>query len=229
MHIDTIVFDLDGTLVDTAGDLTASLNHALQMLGRAAVDPASVRRMVGRGGRVLVERGLAATGDPAPELVERGVELFLAHYRANVAVHSAPFAGVVPVLDALGRDYRLAVCTNKPVALAHSLIARLGWEARFGAVLGGDSLPWRKPDPRHLESTVAQAGGRAAIFVGDSETDAETAVAAKVPLVLVRQGYSLRPVDAIGADCIIDDFHGLEAAVAGIQRAFNRARPQTPA
>lgn len=228
MPIDTIVFDLDGTLVDTAGDLTASLNHALQTLGRAPVDPASVRRMVGRGGRVLVERGLAATGDCTPALVDQGVALFLDHYRANVAVHSAPFAGVAAALDELAGEFRLAVCTNKPVALAATLIGRLGWSARFGAVLGGDSLPWRKPDPRHLDATIAEAGGMRAIFVGDSETDAETAVAARVPLVLVRQGYSLRPVETLGADCVIDDFHGLGAAIAGIQRSFNRDLPVAP-
>lgn len=227
MDIDTIVFDLDGTLVDTAADLTASLNHTLQCLGRATVEPASVRRMVGRGGQVLIERGLAATGDPAPELVDDGLRMFLDHYRANVAVHSVAFPGVEAALEALGQDYRLAVCTNKPAQMAAMLIAKLGWSARFQAMLGGDSLPWRKPDPRHLQAAVAQAGGHAAIFVGDSETDAETAHAARVPLVLVRHGYSLRSVDDMGADCVIDGFADLAGAIAAIQQRFN-ARAASP-
>ncbi len=223
MKFDTIAFDLDGTLVDTAGDLTASLNHALQTLGRESVDPASVRRMVGRGARVLVERGLEATGARTDALVEEGVETFMQHYRAHVAVHSQPFAGVEQALDELsGQGFRLAVCTNKPVGLAQALITKLGWQARAAAVLGGDSLPWRKPDPRHLMTTVEQAGGDRAIFVGDSETDAETAHAAGVPLVLVSFGYAAGSVRDLACDHLIDHFATLPETVATIQASFNQ-------
>lgn len=221
MRADTIIFDLDGTLVDTAGDLTASLNHALGVLGRPAIDPAGVRAMVGHGARKLLERGLAATGEMTPDLVEAGVRPFLDHYAANIAVHSRPFDGVEQALSALEADgLALAICTNKPVALAEALVAELGWAGRFRALLGADSRPWKKPDPRHLTDTLAAAQGRAAIFVGDSRTDADTARAAGVPLVLVSFGYSTEPVEALGADALIHHFHALTPAIAAIQSQF---------
>jgi phosphoglycolate phosphatase len=226
MQADTIIFDLDGTLVDSAGDLTASLNHALSVLGRPAIDPASVRAMVGHGARKLLERGLAATGEMTADLVEKGVRPFLDYYGANIATHTRPFQGVEQTLDALaGQGLRLAICTNKPVALAEQLIGELGWASRFHALLGADSRPWRKPDPRHLTETLAAAGGRRAIFVGDSRTDAETARAARVPLVLVAFGYSTEPVDALGADHVIGHFPDLIPAVGVIQRQFSAAPP----
>ena len=225
MPFDTIVFDLDGTLVDTAGDLTASLNHALGTLGRPPMDPQSVRNLVGHGARKLLERGLAATGEMTPELVEAGVKPFLDHYGANIAVHSRPFDGVEEALSELeGQGLTLAICTNKPVALAEALVAELGWAGRFRALLGADSRPWRKPDPRHLEATIEAAGGRRAIFVGDSKTDADTALAARVPLVLVQFGYSTEPVETLGADHLINHFRELSPAVGHIQAAF-KAQP----
>ncbi len=224
MSADTIIFDLDGTLVDTAGDLAASLNHALGVLGRPSVDPAGVRAMVGQGARKLLERGLAVTGDLTPELVEAGVHPFLDHYAANIAVHSRPFEGVEQALAALeAQGLGLAICTNKPVALAGALVSELGWGNRFRAILGADSRPWKKPDPRHLTDTLAAARGRAAIFVGDSRTDAETAKAARVPLVLVSFGYSTDPVESLDADLLIDHFDALVPAIATIQGKFTRS------
>lgn len=217
-HFDTIVFDLDGTLVDTAGDLAASLNHALARLGRPEVDPLSVRSMVGLGARRLLERGLAATGTMTADLVEAGVPHFMAHYRANIAVHSRPFDGVeqaLAELAATGR--RLAVCTNKPEALARQLVQALGWDRRFDALSGADTWPWKKPDPRHLTDTVALAGGTDALFVGDSQTDAATAAAAGMPLVLVTFGYSEAPVDSLGAERLIDHFNALAPAIAAME------------
>lgn len=226
MLFDTIVFDLDGTLVDTAGDLSASLNHALTTLGRRVIDPQSVRDMVGHGARKLLERGLAATGEMTPELVEAGVTPFLSHYAENIAVHSQPFDGVEEALDVLeGQGMRLAICTNKPVALADALVAELGWGRRFRAVLGADSRPWRKPDPRHLEATIAESGGKRAIFVGDSRTDADTAIAAKVPLILVSFGYSTEPVETLGADHLIHHYAELLPAIGHIQAAFKADNP----
>jgi phosphoglycolate phosphatase len=221
MKADTIIFDLDGTLVDTAGDLAASLNHALGVLGRPAIDPDSVRPMVGHGARKLLELGLAATGPMTPELVEAGVAPFLSHYARNIAVHSRPFEGVEQALDALeGQGLGLAICTNKPFSLASALVSELGWTDRFRALLGADSRPWRKPDPRHLFDTLEQAGGTRAIFVGDSRTDAETASAANVPLVLVSFGYSTEAVEDLGADAVIHHFDSLSAAIATIQAQF---------
>jgi phosphoglycolate phosphatase len=221
---DTIVFDLDGTLVDTAGDLAASLNHALAVLDRPGVAPQSVRAMVGRGARALLERGLAATGEATAALVDAGVPHFLAHYRANIAIHSRPFDGVVEALARLADDgHRLAVCTNKPEALARQLLDALGWGARFDALTGADSAPWKKPDPRHLADTVAMAGGQRALFVGDSPTDAATAKAARVPLVLVTFGYSETPVEMLGADQLIDHFDALVPAIdrIAVQSGFS--------
>lgn len=226
MHFDTIVFDLDGTLVDTAGDLTASLNHALSSLGRPPVPPASVRAMVGHGARKLLERGLAASGEMTEALVDAGFAPFMEHYAANIAVHSRPFAGVEAALDRLAaRGHALAICTNKPERLARSLVAELGWSDRFGALLGADSRPYRKPDPRHLLETVAEAGGSRALFVGDSRTDADTAKAAGVALVLVSFGYSTEPVASLGADVLIDHFDDLDQAVLTIQEGFSASGP----
>jgi phosphoglycolate phosphatase len=224
MPFDTIVFDLDGTLVDTAGDLAASLNHALDVLGRSPVPPADVRMLVGRGARHLLARGLAATGPVTPGLVEAGVGPFLDFYRRNIATLSRPFPGAEQALDSLAADgFRLAICTNKPEALAVDLIAALGWRDRFQALLGADSRPWRKPDPRHLLATVAAAGGSAALFVGDSVTDRDTARAAAAPLILVRFGYSEEPVETLEADRLIACFAELPAAVREVQGRFSAA------
>lgn len=228
MSFDTIVFDLDGTLVDTAADLSASLNHALATLGRPPVPSADVRHMVGQGARRLLERGLAVSGPVTPELVEAGVGPFLDYYGANIATHSRPFEGVEAALEVLaGHGFGLAICTNKPVRLAASLVEALGWDGRFRALLGADSRPFRKPDPRHLVDTVAQAGGRHAIFVGDSKTDADTALAAGVPLILVDFGYSDAPVATLGADRVISHYAALDAAILDIQGAFT-PRPASP-
>jgi len=217
MAFDTIAFDLDGTLVETAADLTASLNFALDALGRPPVPPESVRAMVGHGARKLLERGLSASGEMSAALVEAGMPHFFRHYSANIAVHSRPFDGVEAALDALaGQGLRLAICTNKPEGLARQLVAALGWEGRFQALLGADSRPWRKPDPRHLTETVVTAGGQRALFVGDSKTDADTAIAAQMPLVLVTFGYSTEPVETLGADMLIDHYDALLPAIAAL-------------
>lgn len=221
MPFDTILFDLDGTLVDTAGDLTASLNHALTTLGRPAMDAPTVRNLVGHGARKLLERGLAATGEMTPELVEAGVQPFLEYYGRNIAAHSRPFDGVEAALTRLeAQGYTLGICTNKPASLAEALVDELGWSSRFRAVLGADSRPWRKPDPRHLEATLAESGGRRPIFIGDSRTDADTAIAARVPLILVSFGYSTEPVETLGADRLINHFDELIPAIDSIQAAF---------
>jgi phosphoglycolate phosphatase len=213
----TIVFDLDGTLVDTAPDLTAALNHALSTLGRAPVDPASVRHMVGHGARKLLENGLAATGGSTPELVEAGVTPFLDYYATHICAGSRPYPGVEAAMDALtAAGSTLAVCTNKPQALADALIAALGWTARFAAVVGADSVPARKPDPGHLDATLAAAGGSRAscVFVGDSIVDVGTARAAGVPVIAVSFGFSDRPVEDLGADAVIDHYDELLAAMS---------------
>ena len=217
----TVVFDLDGTLVDTAPDLCAAVNHALGVLGRRGVPASDMRHMVGHGARKLLERGLAATGAMTPELVEAGMAPFLDHYAAHIADGSRPFAGVEAALDALAAaGCTLAICTNKPVALSSALVAALGWTSRFAANLGFDSVPRAKPDPGHLLATIAAAGGQtqSAVFVGDSITDTDTARVAGIPVIAVSFGFSDRPVAELGADLVIDDYAALLPALRRLAR-----------
>jgi len=218
----TIVFDLDGTLVDTGPDLTASLNHALAALGRPQVDAVTVRHLVGHGARALIERGLALSGGGTDAEIARALPLFLDYYAANIAVGSRAFEGAEAALDALAaRGAILAICTNKPVILSRALIASLGWETRFAANLGGDSLDIRKPDPRHVLATIAAAGGvpERTVFVGDSIVDVTAARAARVPVVAVSFGFADRPAVELGADALIDHFDALLPAIAGLRRS----------
>ncbi|MEO0500580.1 MAG: HAD family hydrolase, partial [Pseudomonadota bacterium] len=165
-----IVFDLDGTLVDTAPDLAEAMNAVLMHFGRPRVDVDAVRDMVGHGARRTIEKGLALTGGGDADMIEAGLPLFLDHYAANICVHSRPWDGVEAVLDELALQATLAICTNKPERLAVDLVGALGWSARFGALIGGDTLEVKKPDPGHLHETIVRAGGDPArsAFIGDS-------------------------------------------------------------
>lgn len=225
---DTIVFDLDGTLVDSSPDLTAALNVALAAVGRPAVDPATVRHLVGHGARALIERGLAVSGGGGEDEIARALPAFLAYYAAHIADGSRPYPGAVAAMDALAAaGVRLAVCTNKPLALAKALIAALGWTDRFAAVLGGDTLSVRKPDPAPLLAAIAAAGGDPAtsVYVGDTSVDVATARAANVPVIIVAFGFADRPVRSLGADAVLDDFSGLAALATRLNR--DRQPPDT--
>ncbi len=204
---DVVVFDLDGTLADTAPDLAASLNHALGALGRSTIPPESVRNLVGQGARVLIQRGLTATGEATEDLIEQGLALFLDFYADNICNGTRPYDGLVAQLDALhARGVKTAICTNKPERLTHLLVDALGWHDRFDAIVGADTLAVRKPDPAPLHEAIARAGGGRAVLVGDSITDADTARGARVPFVAVSFGFSDRPVEQLGADAVIDDY-----------------------
>jgi phosphoglycolate phosphatase len=208
-----LIFDLDGTLIDSAPDLHRSLNAVLTEQGRTAVSLADIRAMVGDGAAKLVERGFADTGDrvdPAalPALVQR----FLHHYSAGGHALTRAFPGVADTLIALGtHGCRLGVCTNKPYAPTMEILDLLGLTRFFGAVSGGDSLPVRKPDPGHLLGTLDLLGAAAerAVMIGDSANDVAVARAAGVPAVVVSYGYTLTPVEELGADAIIDRFDEL--------------------
>jgi phosphoglycolate phosphatase len=214
LPFDVVAFDLDGTLADTAPDLAAALNHALRALGRLPVAAESVRHLVGHGARALLRRGLAATGDSSEELVEAGFPLFIDHYQANICVGTRVYPELEAALDALRQHgVRLAVCTNKQEGLTARLLDALGWGARFDAVVGGDTLAVRKPDPAPLREAVERAGGGRAVLVGDSITDADTARAAGVPFVAVSFGFSDRPAQALGADAVIDRYGELIEAL----------------
>jgi phosphoglycolate phosphatase len=215
----TIVFDLDGTLVDTGPDLTDALNHALVSLGRPPVPEAAVRDMVGSGALKLIERGLAHSGEDAVALRDALLPRFLEHYAANIAVRSRPYPGCEAALDALGAaGCRLAICTNKRTDLSRLLVDALGWGGRFAAILGSDAVPARKPDPGHLTATIAAAGGDPAdaLFVGDTHFDSQAAQAAGIPFIAVAFGFSAEPVETLGADAVIDHYDALIPAIRAL-------------
>jgi phosphoglycolate phosphatase len=219
----TIVFDLDGTLVDTAPDLVATLNHVFAGEGLPPVVFAQARNMVGGGARLMIERGLAAEGRKvADEQRERLYRDFIAHYAEHIADSSRPFPGVEAALDALAkRGCRLAVCTNKLEWLSRRLLDALGLSARFAAICGADTFGVSKPDPRIFHGTVARAGGEpgAAVLVGDSATDIATARAAGTPILAVDFGYSETPIAELGPDRLIADFAELPAAIYDLLEA----------
>jgi phosphoglycolate phosphatase len=211
---DVVVFDLDGTLADTALDLAAALNHALDRLDRPQVDREEVRNLIGHGAKALLRKGLAKSGASPESLVEQGYPHFIDYYAANICVGTRAYDGLDAALAALRAfDVRLAICTNKPERLTHLLVDAIGWHGRFDAIVGGDTLAVRKPDPAPLAEAVARAGGGRAVFVGDSVVDADTARAARVPFVAVSFGFSDRPAEALAADAVIDDYAGLIPAL----------------
>ena len=214
----TIVFDLDGTLVDSAPDLTASLNHVMTEQGCGQFTIGEVRNLVGRGARVLIERGLRHQGREVDAAgIDRLLALFLDYYGDHLADETRPFDGLIQSLDELsGRGVRLAVCTNKSEDLSRKLLRLLDLDRFFPVVLGGDSLPVRKPDPLHLTETIRRAGGDVAnaLMIGDSLSDIGAAKSAAVPVIAVSFGYPDRPVAELGADLIIDHFRELPAAAA---------------
>jgi phosphoglycolate phosphatase len=214
----TVVFDLDGTLADTSPDLTAALNHALVALGRSPVPAEDVRHMVGHGVRALLRNGLTATGEVSEELIDQGFPIFFTYYEEHIADHSRPFDGVEQALAALEADgVKIAICTNKLESLTHHFLKAMGWENRFAAVVGGDTLDVRKPDPAPLFEAIARAGGEGpAAFVGDSITDTDTAKAADLPCVALSFGFSDRPPAELGADRLIDHWDELIPALTSL-------------
>jgi phosphoglycolate phosphatase len=217
----TLVFDLDGTLVDTAGDIIATLNTVLAAEGLAPLAPETAITMVGHGSRVLLESALKANGiETASDRVDNLVALFLDHYARHIADESRAFPGAVAALDRFAADgWRLAVCTNKFEGLSRQLLGALDLLDRFVAVTGQDTFGVRKPDPRHLIETIRLAGGRVenAVMVGDSIVDVDTAKAAGVPVIAVAFGYSAIPVNELGADRVIGHFDELFEAVRGLR------------
>lgn len=212
-----VVFDLDGTLVDTAPDLVASLNAALALEGIAAVDVDAFRPFAGRGGRVMIETAFARARRPLGETLFSALHAaFVDHYRSSMPGASRLFPGGLAALDRLADEgWTLAICTNKPEDLARRLIDRMGLSARFAAIAGADTFAWKKPDPRHVLSTIAQSGGDPgrAVMVGDTATDIDAARAAGVPSIAVSFGYSDRPVADLEPGATIAHFDALTPAL----------------
>lgn len=217
MSAPTFVFDLDGTLVDTAPDLVGALNVVLALEDAAPVTLPEIRQMVGNGARVMIQRGLKSRGKAVTdERFEELVAAFLGHYELHIADESAAYPEVARVLDELSaQGANLAVCTNKPEKLSILLLEALDLKSRFAAVCGADTFPVRKPDPLHLIGTIERAGGNAAqsVMIGDSRTDRETARNAKVPCVLLDYGYTDVPARDLDAEAVISNFADVPSAV----------------
>jgi phosphoglycolate phosphatase len=224
MAAPTIVFDLDGTLVDTAPDLVDTLNFIFARESLPPVPYAEARTLIGGGAKAMLARGFKLEGHAlAPERLDSLFTDFIARYSAHIADRSQPFPGVAPALDALAaNNFRLAVCTNKLEALSRRLLEARGLEDSFVAIFGQDPFGVQKPDPHVLLRTIEAVGGDVtrAVMVGDSETDVLTARAAGVPIVAVDFGYSTRPVADYGPDRLIGDFKELPAVIAQITGAF---------
>ncbi len=211
------MFDLDGTLVDTAPDLIDTLNVILARHDVAPVDFDQARSMIGAGVKPLLVRGLASQSvQLPPEEIDLLFGEYLEVYAAHIADRSRPFPGLERALDALAaQGCRLAVCTNKLEWLSVRLLNTLGLSSRFAAVCGQDTFAMRKPDPDMLRLTIARAGGDTghAVMVGDSMTDVATAKAAAVPVIAVDFGYTDIAAAELGADRLISHFDALPAAV----------------
>jgi phosphoglycolate phosphatase len=187
-----VIFDLDGTLIDTAGDLADAMNHALALAGHAPVAAARVRHLVGHGARAMLAQGFAENGEPslsASEL-DRHVGAFLDYYLANIARRSRPFPGAIEAIDALlGLGARAAICTNKREGPARLLIETLGLSDRFATIVGMDTTTAAKPDPAPVRLCLARTGATRGVFVGDSDTDLRAAANAGLPCLIADFGY----------------------------------------
>jgi phosphoglycolate phosphatase len=216
-----IVFDLDGTLVDTAPDLIGSLNVLFAREGLKAIPLAEGHKLVGGGVKRLIERGLALEGQTfTPAHVDALYKDYVAYYAEHIADASRPFPGVEAALDALAaRGSRFAVCTNKLAWLSVRLLETLGLASGFVTICGPDTFGMQKPDPEILRRTVQAAGGTLAdaVMVGDSATDIRTAQAAGVPIVAVDFGYTDIPIAALNPDRIISHFDALPAAIDALR------------
>jgi len=216
----TVIFDLDGTLVDTAPDLIDTLNLILAREGLPNMPYDDARRMIGGGAKGLIEKALAAEGrDDLKADLDRMYHAFIAHYADHIADRSRPFPALKSALDDLvGEKMRLAVCTNKLEWLSVRLLETLGLAGYFSAICGQDTFGVQKPDPEILRRTILRAGGEVsrAIMVGDSGTDIRAARAANLPVIAVAFGYSEVPIATLEPDHLISSFADLRSAI----RAF---------
>jgi phosphoglycolate phosphatase len=224
----TLVFDLDGTLADTAPDLMGALNFVLKREGVAPLPVAAARRLLGAGGRALIQRGFAESGrEIEAATLERLFVDFLSHYNAHIADGSTLFPGVVPCLDrCLAAGWRLAVCTNKMEHSSKLLLGKLGVLDRFAFVCGQDTFGVGKPDPKPFLETVRAAGGDLArtVMVGDSKTDVAIARAAGAPVICVDFGYTDIPVAELGPDRVVSHFDAVFDAAAELVDAAPEAQ-----
>lgn len=217
----TVLFDLDGTLVDTAPDLLGALNHVLGGLGLGPVPLSAVAEMIGHGARAMIETGVRTRGAVLSATdMNAAFDRFIEHYVANIAVHSRPFEGAVAALDTLrAQGACLTVCTNKRQDLSEQLIRELDLTDRFHLIVGADRVANRKPHADHPLETIRAAGGAVerSIFVGDSRTDERAARNAGLPFVFVTFGYEAETAEVIGADVTISHYDQLVSALSDLR------------
>ncbi len=212
-------FDLDGTLVDTSGDLTAAVNHVLDSVGRPRLSPETVKQYIGGGAKLMLQQGLEATGGIPDNDFKPLYRQMLNFYEAHVSVHSRPFDGALTVLDALdAMGVRYAVVTNKFEHLAVKLLTDLNLAHRMGCILGADTLGKEnaKPSGAPIFEMIQRCGGGRAAYIGDSIYDVMAAKNANVPSVAVSFGFLHGPVEDMGADAIIDHFDELLECLTGM-------------
>jgi len=203
-------FDLDGTLLDTSGDLAAAVNHALTSVDRPALSVEQVKPMIGGGARHMLKQGLTATGGYDEAMLDTLHARLLAYYEANICVLTRPYPGVVDALDALAaKGVTLGIVTNKIERFARTVLGELGLSDRFACILGGDTMSESKPSPMPIHEMVRQCGGGRAAFVGDSIFDIQAGQAAGLPTVACSYGFLMQPVEDLGADAVIDGFDAL--------------------
>ncbi|MGE4410585.1 MAG: phosphoglycolate phosphatase [Sphingobium sp.] len=207
---DIIGFDLDGTLLETSGDLAAALNHAIATIDLPPFPVEEIRHFVGRGARIMLQRALKTAGRDDPELLERLLPLLLDHYAANLSRYSHPYPGLMQALDGLlEAGVKLAICTNKIERFTLPLLQQLGLTGYFTAIVGGDTVGVQKPDPAPVLAMVERAGGGRCLFVGDTTNDTRAARAAGLPSVAVSFGFCDAPPQELGADAVIDHYDEL--------------------
>ena len=228
----TLVFDLDGTLVDSAPDLMATLNVLLVREGAAPLPVEAAGSLVGAGARALLERGFAVDGRTVPPgHMDDLFADFLDHYGEHLADQTRPFPGVETVLQRCqAAGHILAVCTNKTTDHSRRLLGLLGLDRSFQAICGRDAFAYAKPDPRHLQLTIRQAGGTPdrAVMIGDSKTDIATALAAGIPSICVSFGYTDIAPRELGADIVIDHYDEFDAALECIEAGLQTRAQATP-
>jgi len=214
---DLVGFDLDGTLLDTSGDLGEALNHALALAGRPPVARQDVYALVGGGTKVMLQRALERSGGALPEEETAALTAKLvAYYEAHIARHTKPYAGALAMLDALAaQGVKLALVTNKLEHLARKLLDELGLSQRFVTIIGGDTLGAgrAKPKPDLLQLMVERSGAQRPAYVGDTSFDTGAARAAGIPCVVVSFGFCDAPPHELGGSAVIDHFDELIPAL----------------
>lgn len=208
--------DLDGTFLDTSGDLAAAVNHALASAGRQQLTVEEVKPMIGGGAKHMLAQGMAATGGCTDDELDRLHRILLAYYEANISVHSRPYPHAVEALDRLDAlGAKVAIVTNKYERFARQVLGDLKLADRFACIIGGDTMgPGNgKPSRMPIDAMIERCGGGRAVFVGDSIYDVAAAHAAGIPAVACRFGFLMQPVEELGAEAIIDGFDELIPAL----------------